>query len=119
MVMDLHAHMANTEIIGMLAGCWDDAMKILTVRVALPCRAEPSGDRGAQHVSVEVESLSQYEVSEWAVKHGMCVVGWCVSCFVSLFFSDVEKLGSCRYHSHPKFKPSPSLKVQASRGNAA
>ncbi|KAI8910814.1 hypothetical protein EDD86DRAFT_203660 [Gorgonomyces haynaldii] len=90
-VMDLHAHLLTTEVIGFLAGHWDQETKTLTVKHALPCKSvenlnETQADR---HYNVELEPTSEVETRSRIEQLGLQVVGW--------------------YHSHPTFRPDPSL----------
>ncbi len=77
LVIDVHAHMAATEIIGYLAGTWDAAKKLLTIVAACPCRAAATSDSSAD-VSVEMDYVSATEASVWATTKQLHLVGWCV-----------------------------------------
>jgi hypothetical protein len=37
-LIDLHAHLVDTEVIGLLGGRWDPASRLLHVQIACPCR---------------------------------------------------------------------------------
>ena len=76
-MIDVHAHMAATEIIGYLAGTWDAAKKLLTIVAACPCRAAATSDSSAD-VSVEMDYVSATEASVWATTKQLHLVGWCV-----------------------------------------
>lgn len=80
MVMDIHAHMASTEVIGMLAGTWDEKERLLIIHYACPCRAMPPNDSSdtSANVSVELDCVSGVAVSEWAARYHLTTVGWCV-----------------------------------------
>ncbi|KAJ8599278.1 hypothetical protein CTAYLR_006797 [Chrysophaeum taylorii] len=84
---DLHAHLAEAEIIGLLGGRWDAARRAMHVQAPFPCRATPRDDDGA--TDVEMDPTSELQVREIIRSHGMEVVGW--------------------YHSHPKFAAEPSV----------
>eukprot|EP00911_Craspedida_sp_UC1_P001727 UC1_evm1s1315 len=60
-VMDLHAHLSRTEIIGYLGGVWDASARVLRIHQAVPCRAtEPeagSGEGGQRELTVEMDPM--------------------------------------------------------------
>lgn len=81
-IMDVHAHVSKTEVIGMLGGqCCDGT---LSVTMAIPCNSISTG------MQCEMDPVSQTQASEEIHKYGMSVVGW--------------------YHSHPTFNPDPSVR---------
>lgn len=84
---DLHAHLAEAEIIGLLGGRWDAGHRRMHVQAPFPCRAMPREDDGA--TDVEMDPVSELQVREIIKRHNMDVVGW--------------------YHSHPKFAAEPSV----------
>ncbi|KAJ2162168.1 hypothetical protein GGF46_000910 [Coemansia sp. RSA 552] len=84
--MDFHAHLMLSEVIGLLGGCWDPSARVLTVLRALPCTALESGDA---HTNVEMDPESELVVRHQITDAGLRVVGW--------------------YHSHPTFRPDPSI----------
>ncbi|KAG0233559.1 hypothetical protein BGW42_007394 [Actinomortierella wolfii] len=84
--MDFHAHLMTTEIIGFLAGTWDPKTKTIHIQANFPCRSLPTGQN---HVNVEMDPTSEFEVRQEIEKRNMRIVGW--------------------YHSHPTFTPDPSL----------
>ncbi|KAF9979158.1 hypothetical protein BGZ73_005326 [Actinomortierella ambigua] len=84
--MDFHAHLMTTEIIGFLAGTWDRQTKTIEIQANFPCRSLPTGQN---HVNVEMDPTSEFEVRQEIEKRNMRIVGW--------------------YHSHPTFTPDPSL----------
>ncbi|PVU86172.1 hypothetical protein BB559_006620 [Furculomyces boomerangus] len=84
-IMDLHAHLMETEIIGLLGGYWDSNNRILTVKQSFPCRAIATDD---DHLNVEMDPTSEWLVRQEIAELDMRVVGW--------------------YHSHPTFLPDPS-----------
>lgn len=94
-LMDMHAHLAHTEVIGLLGGCFNMEKKELYITSIYACQSLPTG---ADHTNVEMAPESQVEISELIAsqtyKHAdgqtySCrVVGW--------------------YHSHPYFRNDPS-----------
>ncbi|KAJ2004768.1 hypothetical protein H4R26_002328 [Coemansia thaxteri] len=84
--MDFHSHLMLSEVIGLLGGQWDAANKVLTVARAFPCAALETEDA---HTNVEMDPGSELVVRHQIVDAGLCVVGW--------------------YHSHPTFRPDPSI----------
>ncbi|KAK3820552.1 MAG: hypothetical protein JOS17DRAFT_688500, partial [Linnemannia elongata] len=84
--MDFHAHLMTSEIIGFLAGEWSPATRTIHVKAIFPCRSLPTEHN---HVNVEMDPTSEFEVRQEIEKRNMRIVGW--------------------YHSHPTFTPDPSL----------
>lgn len=84
---DLHAHLADSEIIGFLAGRFEREERCLYVQAPFPCRATARNDDGS--TDVEMDPGSEIEIREVIDRHRMSVMGW--------------------YHSHPTFQPEPSL----------
>ncbi|KAG0213088.1 hypothetical protein BGX28_005109 [Mortierella sp. GBA30] len=84
--MDFHAHLMTTEIIGFLAGEWTPGTRTIHIKAIFPCRSLPTGQN---HVNVEMDPTSEFEVRQEIEKRNMRIVGW--------------------YHSHPTFTPDPSL----------
>ncbi|KAF9563155.1 hypothetical protein EC968_004988 [Mortierella alpina] len=84
--MDFHAHLMTTEIIGFLAGDWNSVTRTIHIKAIFPCRSLPTGQ---DHVNVEMDPTSEFEVRQEIEKRNMRIVGW--------------------YHSHPTFTPDPSL----------
>lgn len=60
LVCDLHAHLADSEIIGFLAGRFDRAENCVYVQAPFPCRATPRADEGA--TDVEMDPASEIEI---------------------------------------------------------
>jgi len=87
-VCDLHAHLSNAEIIGLLCGRWDPEAKIVTIEQAFPCRSLQGVSN--VHTNVEMDPVSELEIREIAKRRGFQVVGW--------------------YHSHPTFQTDPSVR---------
>jgi proteasome lid subunit RPN8/RPN11 len=85
-LMDFHAHMCMDEVVGLLAGEWDPAARVLTVLRALPVREAPAEDGSTD---VEMDPEAEFAArEEAAARWGLRVVGW--------------------YHSHPTFPAQPS-----------
>lgn len=84
-VMDFHSHMTQKEIIGFLAGWYDDSAKKLHIQAAFPCRSLGTED---DDVQVEMDPASEVEVRSQVSQRGVRIIGW--------------------YHSHPTFEPEPS-----------
>ncbi|KAL9951765.1 hypothetical protein ACROYT_G044491 [Oculina patagonica] len=83
-VMDTHAHMSTTEVIGLLGGNYSHDSRTLKVSKAIPCRSLSTG------LQCEMDPVSQTQASEVLALRGLAVVGW--------------------YHSHPTFAPIPSVR---------
>ncbi|KAI9102745.1 SWIRM domain-containing protein [Phlyctochytrium arcticum] len=83
-VMDLHAHLAHTEIIGLLGGIFDADNLVINVLDVFPCRSMSTG------VQCEMDPDSEMQAREVFAGKGYDVVGW--------------------YHSHPTFDPIPSIR---------
>ena len=84
---DLHSHLVTCEVIGLLAGRWHAPSRCLYIQAAVPCKATERGDGGM--TDVEMDPVSQIEVTGVINKHNLEVVGW--------------------YHNHPAFQPDPSV----------
>ena len=76
LLMDLHAHLSNAEIIGLLGGTWDAAGKHIDVAAAFPCRRAPDSLSGT---SVELEPAAEVEARALIAARGLVPVGWCAS----------------------------------------
>ncbi|KAI9596703.1 hypothetical protein BDF19DRAFT_22304 [Syncephalis fuscata] len=83
-IMDLHAHLLRTEVIGLLGGSFDAESNEIRVLTAFPCRGA-STDFQCE-MDPESEIMARIEFAE----RGLTVVGW--------------------YHSHPTFEPTPSIR---------
>ncbi|XP_046557705.1 LOW QUALITY PROTEIN: deubiquitinase MYSM1-like [Haliotis rubra] len=83
-VMDVHAHISKTEVIGMLGGQYHGDLGVLDIRMAVPCNSLSTG------IQCEMDPVSQTQASEQISAAGLIVVGW--------------------YHSHPTFAPNPSVR---------
>ncbi|CEG72676.1 hypothetical protein RMATCC62417_08190 [Rhizopus microsporus] len=86
LVMDFHAHLAHTEIIGLLGGNFikKENAKILQVKSVFPCKSTSTG------IQCEMDPESEMKAREVFAEQGYNVVGW--------------------YHSHPTFEPHPSIR---------
>ena len=87
LLADFHSHLVDCEVIGLLAGRYDDKEKTIFVQAAFPCTATQQEDGGA--TDVEMDPVSQIIAQDAIAKHGLEVVGW--------------------YHNHPAFQPDPSV----------
>ncbi|KAJ1981676.1 hypothetical protein H4R35_000626 [Dimargaris xerosporica] len=83
-VMDFHAHLAQTEIIGLLGGVFDEPSKTIIVQDVFPCKSISTD------FQCEMDPESEMEARETFANANLYVVGW--------------------YHSHPTFEPNPSLR---------
>ncbi|XP_064476532.1 deubiquitinase MYSM1-like [Ornithodoros turicata] len=84
LLMDAHSHLVETEVIGLLGGCYDAEKRILFVSAAEPC------DSVSTDLECEMDPVSQAAALESLLVGGYDVVGW--------------------YHSHPTFVPNPSMR---------
>eukprot|EP00948_MAST-09A_sp_MAST-9A-sp1_P003523 g3523.t1 len=95
-ICDLHAHMSQNEIIGLLGGTWNPVTNEMIIKAAFPCRALDNlyGNQDTQGtnrlVNVEMDPSSEITVREIINAQGLKCVGW--------------------YHSHPTFCPDPSVR---------
>ena len=94
LVMDFHAHLSGYEVIGLLGGTVDTEAKHIVIKGAYPCRRSAGS---ASLTSVEIDPVSQSEVTDEMARHGLRAVGW--------------------YHSHPKFEARPSNKDNENQRN--
>ena len=87
LLIDLHAHLTTREVIGYLVGTWDAIHSKIIVKDAYPGRsiAEDSG----AFTEAEMDPVAEVELRSKIAEAGLTVVGW--------------------YHSHPTFKPTPSM----------
>ena len=83
LLMDLHAHLSNAEIIGLLGGTWDAAGKHIHVAAAFPCRRAPDSLSGT---SVELEPAAEVEARALIAARGLVPVGWYESSVACCFF---------------------------------
>ena len=71
--MDLHAHLSDYEIIGLLGGRWDADKLRIDVLEAFPC-ARASGSHSTQ--SVELDPEAEIGAREAMAQNGLAPVGW-------------------------------------------
>jgi proteasome lid subunit RPN8/RPN11 len=83
--MNFHAHLCYNEVIGWLAGSYDES--VLNIQAAFPVKeqARESNPR----INVEMDPEAAFAVREDITAAGLQIVGW--------------------YHSHPTFENSPSI----------
>lgn len=81
--MELHAHTSLQEVMGLIAGRWDDASKTLTIT-----RYEPCKNIASSQTHCDMCPVSQAHTAETIYSDGLSVLGW--------------------FHSHPTFAPEPS-----------
>ncbi|GJJ74638.1 hypothetical protein EMPS_06996 [Entomortierella parvispora] len=84
LIMDFHSHLAETEVIGLLGGLYDEDERILFILGVFPCRSISTG------LQCEMDPESDVEARSFFSSKGFVVVGW--------------------YHSHPTFEPNPSIR---------
>eukprot|EP01135_Chromosphaera_perkinsii_P010527 Nk52_evm37s2152 gene=Nk52_evmTU37s2152 len=93
-LMDLHSHLAKTEVIGYLAGTFDKEKNDMHISKVFACRSIECDDNGTEagdrNMNVEMDPASEMEVRDRIANSGLQVCGW--------------------YHSHPVFQPDPSVK---------
>eukprot|EP01133_Synstelium_polycarpum_P001165 gene1165-1335_t len=82
--MDVHAHIATTEVIGMLGGKYDHEHKHIAVHLAIPCNSLSSD------IQCDMDPNSLIAARDLVTSMSLEIVGW--------------------YHSHPNFPPIPSLR---------
>lgn len=107
-IMDIHSHLLSTEVIGFLGGIWNPTENLLEIIQALPCKSiENVGKKLSdnytknksdnkkrnlnedRHYNVELCPASEVQMRDYCENHNLTIVGW--------------------YHSHPTFRPDPSL----------
>lgn len=88
-LLDFHAHLFSSEIIGLLGGTFDPNAGggggLLRISAVFPCKSAHSTG-----TEVDVDPLSEMEAGEFFERSGVRMIGW--------------------YHSHPNFEPNPSLR---------
>ena len=87
LLVDLHAHLTTREVIGYLVGTWDAIHGKIIIKDAYPGRSIAQ-DSGA-FTEAEMDPVAEVELRSKIADAGLSVVGW--------------------YHSHPTFKPTPSM----------
>ena len=96
LTIDYHTHLSYSEVIGLLGGVYDTKDRILRVLSVFPCERsgheesldEPSGINS--QIECEMDPVSEMQACEAFGRLGHSLIGW--------------------YHSHPTFRPSPSLR---------
>ncbi|CAM9229228.1 unnamed protein product [Chrysoparadoxa australica] len=88
-ICDFHAHLCESEIIGLLGGRWDEQEQVLYIQAAFPVPATPRADGDDGTTDVEMDGMAQLDTKLKAEHQGLQLVGW--------------------YHSHPLFQPDPSV----------
>ncbi|KAJ1925129.1 hypothetical protein GGI09_005362 [Coemansia sp. S100] len=83
-LMDLHAHLMYTEVIGLLGGAYDAAAGVVRVDVAFPCNSTSTT------TECEMDPASEVDARRVFALQGCHVVGW--------------------FHSHPTFDAVPSVR---------
>ncbi|XP_029939370.1 histone H2A deubiquitinase MYSM1 [Salarias fasciatus] len=84
LIMDMHAHVSQSEVIGLLGGTFSEDENVLKVCAAEPCNSVSTG------LQCEMDPVSQTQACDMLASLGFSVVGW--------------------YHSHPSFHPNPSVR---------
>ncbi|TPX33095.1 hypothetical protein SmJEL517_g03946 [Synchytrium microbalum] len=90
MIMDIHAHLARTEIIGLLGGTFDSTTKTLNISNVIPCKSDSTD------IQCEMDPISELHARTTLAAKNLVVVGW--------------------YHSHPTFEPKPSVRDLENQG---
>ncbi|KAJ1821391.1 hypothetical protein LPJ60_002636 [Coemansia sp. RSA 2675] len=83
-LMDLHAHLMDTEVIGLLGGTYDAGEGVVRVEVAFPCNSTSTTTECEMDPASEVDARRVFSLQD---RH---VVGW--------------------FHSHPTFDAMPSVR---------
>ncbi|KAJ2800749.1 hypothetical protein H4S07_005104, partial [Coemansia furcata] len=83
-LMDLHAHLMYTEVIGLLGGSYDAEAGLVRVDVAFPCNSTSTT------TECEMDPASEVDARRVFALQGRHVVGW--------------------FHSHPTFDAMPSVR---------
>lgn len=84
-VIDCHAHLSHSEVIGVLAGVFDPDTSSISVLRAYPVQEVSTEDNS---INVEMDPEDEWRVRQQIDAEGLRVVGW--------------------YHSHPTFPTQPS-----------
>ncbi|TPX44854.1 hypothetical protein SeLEV6574_g04262 [Synchytrium endobioticum] len=90
MIMDIHAHLAHTEIIGLLGGSFRPETKTLEITDVIPCNSDSTD------IQCEMDPISELHARTILAAKNLVVVGW--------------------YHSHPTFEPKPSVRDLENQG---
>ena len=73
-LMDLHAHLSSTEVIGLLGGVWKADRRHIEVVRAFPCRRAVGSQSGT---SVELDPSAEVETRALMQAEDLTPVGWC------------------------------------------
>ena len=73
-LMDLHAHLSSTEVIGLLGGVWKADGRHIEVVRAFPCRRALGSQSGT---SVELDPSAEVETRALMQAEDLTPVGWC------------------------------------------
>nr|CAG8560468.1 9129_t:CDS:10 [Entrophospora candida] len=84
LMMDFHAHLAHTEIIGLLGGHFHSDSQLMEITYVYPCKSLSTG------FQCEMDPESEVAAREVFSEKCLEFVGW--------------------YHSHPTFEPQPSIR---------
>lgn len=88
LICEVHSHMSDSEVIGLLAGKWDRETRTLYVQAPFPCISTSTIENNGS-TDVEMDPEAEYKARQQAERMGLQILGW--------------------YHSHPRFKPNPSV----------
>ena len=72
--MDLHAHLASSEVIGLLGGTWQPGSRRIEVVRAFACRRAQGTQSGT---SVELDPAAEVETRALMQAQDLTPVGWC------------------------------------------
>ena len=89
-IIDFHAHLASTEVIGLVGGTYDEVKKTVEICDVFPCNSISTGVQVFSSKKCEMDPESEMKAREYFNQEGRIVVGW--------------------YHSHPTFEPNPSIR---------
>jgi hypothetical protein len=109
--MDFHAHLARTEVLGLLAGHWDPALGRITVRAAFPCRSLSTGMQVRGHLPRSAPCPTRAATGLMRARvclHVPVCVCVCV-CMRICWFVAVRPGHSARWTPHPRWPPAISL----------
>ena len=73
LLMDVHAHLSGSEVIGLLGGTWEPQSRRIHVARAFPCRRAPGTHSGT---SVELDPAAEVETRALMQAHSLTPVGW-------------------------------------------
>ena len=73
LLMDVHAHLSGSEVIGLLGGTWEPESRRICVSRAFPCRRAPGTHSGT---SVELDPAAEVETRALMQAQSLTPVGW-------------------------------------------